>query len=61
LHVEKKVHKVKFNILNFEQTNTFSNALPLAFYRVTFQNASGIEVPSFELDVTFNGAIVASE
>jgi hypothetical protein len=51
----------KFNIINFEQTNTFSNALPLAFYRVTFQNASGIEVPSFELDVTFNGAIVASE
>jgi hypothetical protein len=51
----------KFNLLNFEQTNTFSNALPLAFYRVTFQNASGQEVPSFELDVTFNGAIVASE
>ena len=51
----------KFNILNFEQTNTFSNALPMAFYRVTFYNSSPPNTPPFELDVTFNGAVVASE
>ena len=50
----------EFNVINFEQTNTFSSAVPLAFYRVTFQNTSLDGVTEFALDVTFNGAIVAS-
>jgi len=50
----------QFNIINFEQTNTFSSAVPLAFYRVTFQNTSLDGAQDFNLDVTFNGAIVAS-
>lgn len=50
----------QFNIINFEQTNTFSSAVPIAFYRVTFQNTSLSGVNDFDLDVTFNGAIVAS-
>lgn len=50
----------EFNVISFEQTNTFSSAVPLVFYRVTFQNTSLDGVIEFELDVTFNGAVVAS-
>lgn len=51
----------EFNVISFQQTNTFANALPTAFYRVTFQNTTEGLVNGFELDVTFNGAIIASE
>jgi hypothetical protein len=51
----------EFNVISFQQTNSFTNIAPYVFYRVTFQNASGEDVSDFELDVTFNGAIIASE
>lgn len=50
----------EFNVISFQQTNTFSNIMPLAFYRVTFQNTNLSLDTSIELDVTFNGAVVAS-
>jgi hypothetical protein len=50
----------QFNLISFQQTNTFSSAVPLAFYRVTFQNTTQVAGSEFDLDVTFNGAIIAS-
>jgi hypothetical protein len=52
----------EFNVISFQQTNTFANILGTVFYRVTFQNTTPRNViKSFPLDVTFNGAIIASE
>lgn len=52
-----------FNLISFEQTNTFSNVMPLVFYRVTFQNTTPPEfgIREIPIDVTFNGAILASD
>ena len=52
-----------FNLISFEQTNTFSNAMPLVFYRVTFQNTTPPEfgIKEIPIDVTFTGAILASD
>ena len=49
-----------FNLITFEQTNTFSNAAPVAFYRVTFKLQT-VTAESIPIDVTFNGAIIAAD